>query len=83
MSRQPKCIPIVATQSVSSLKEALPNEVLLRWMLELASIASCIWPGKAVNVAFGRFWSVLSPNFELEGALVVQFVLGSSCDFSS
>ncbi|WP_035351568.1 type IV secretory system conjugative DNA transfer family protein [Edaphobacter aggregans] len=26
MSRQPKCIPIVATQSVSSLKEALPNE---------------------------------------------------------
>src|SRR6266851_1078626 len=26
VSRQPKCIPIVATQSVSSLKEALPNE---------------------------------------------------------
>ncbi len=26
LSRQPKCIPIVATQSVSSLKEALPNE---------------------------------------------------------
>jgi hypothetical protein len=26
MSRQPKCIPIVATQSVSSLKDALPNE---------------------------------------------------------
>jgi type IV secretory pathway TraG/TraD family ATPase VirD4 len=26
ISRQPKCIPIVATQSVSSLKEALPNE---------------------------------------------------------
>ena len=25
-SRQPKCIPIVATQSMSSLKEALPNE---------------------------------------------------------
>ncbi len=26
ISRQPKCIPIVATQSISSLKEALPNE---------------------------------------------------------
>jgi TraM recognition site of TraD and TraG len=26
LSRQPKCIPIVATQSVSSLKEALSNE---------------------------------------------------------
>jgi hypothetical protein len=26
ISRQPRCIPIVATQSVSSLKEALPNE---------------------------------------------------------
>ena len=26
LSRQPKCIPIVATQSISSLKEALPNE---------------------------------------------------------
>ncbi len=26
LSRQPKCIPIVATQSVSSLIEALPNE---------------------------------------------------------
>ena len=26
ISRQPKCIPIVGTQSVSSLKEALPNE---------------------------------------------------------
>nr|WP_252263785.1 TraM recognition domain-containing protein [Paracidobacterium acidisoli] len=26
LSRQPRCIPIVATQSVSSLKEALPNE---------------------------------------------------------
>ena len=26
ISRQPKCIPIVATQSTSSLKEALPNE---------------------------------------------------------
>ncbi len=26
LSRQPKCIPIVATQSVSSLKEALTNE---------------------------------------------------------
>jgi type IV secretory pathway TraG/TraD family ATPase VirD4 len=25
ISRQPKCIPIVATQSISSLKEALPN----------------------------------------------------------
>jgi hypothetical protein len=28
LSRQPKCIPIVATQSVSSLKDALPNEGL-------------------------------------------------------
>lgn len=26
LSRQPKCIPIVATQSLSSLKDALPNE---------------------------------------------------------
>ncbi len=26
LSRQPKCIPIVATQSISSLKEALPSE---------------------------------------------------------
>jgi len=26
LSRQPKCIPIVATQSVASLKDALPNE---------------------------------------------------------
>ncbi|HEV2417013.1 MAG TPA: TraM recognition domain-containing protein [Terriglobia bacterium] len=26
ISRQPKCIPIIATQSVSSLKDALPNE---------------------------------------------------------
>jgi hypothetical protein len=26
VSRQPKCIPIVATQSISSLKDALPNE---------------------------------------------------------
>jgi hypothetical protein len=26
ISRQPKCIPIVATQSISSLKDALPNE---------------------------------------------------------
>jgi hypothetical protein len=26
LSRQPKCIPVVATQSISSLKEALPNE---------------------------------------------------------
>jgi hypothetical protein len=26
ISRQPKCIPIVATQSVSSLKDSLPNE---------------------------------------------------------
>jgi hypothetical protein len=26
ISRQPKCIPIVATQSLSSLKDALPNE---------------------------------------------------------
>lgn len=26
LSRQPKCIPIVATQSVSSLKDSLPNE---------------------------------------------------------
>ena len=26
LSRQPKCIPIVATQSISSLKDALPNE---------------------------------------------------------
>ena len=26
ISRQPKCVPIVATQSISSLKEALPNE---------------------------------------------------------
>jgi hypothetical protein len=26
ISRQPKCIPIVATQSTSSLKDALPNE---------------------------------------------------------
>jgi hypothetical protein len=26
LSRQPKCIPIIATQSVSSLKDALPNE---------------------------------------------------------
>ena len=28
LSRQPKCIPIVATQSVSSLKDALPNEAV-------------------------------------------------------
>lgn len=28
LSRQPKCIPIVATQSISSLKDALPNEGL-------------------------------------------------------
>jgi hypothetical protein len=26
LSRQPRCIPIVATQSISSLKDALPNE---------------------------------------------------------
>jgi len=26
ISRQPKCIPLVASQSVSSLKDALPNE---------------------------------------------------------
>ena len=26
LSRQPKCIPVVAMQSISSLKEALPNE---------------------------------------------------------
>jgi hypothetical protein len=26
LSRQPKCIPIVATQSISSLKDAMPNE---------------------------------------------------------
>ena len=26
VSRQPKCIPIVATQSIASLKDALPNE---------------------------------------------------------
>jgi hypothetical protein len=26
LSRQPKCIPIVATQSISSLKEAVPNQ---------------------------------------------------------
>jgi hypothetical protein len=26
LSRQPKCIPVVSTQSTSSLKEALPNE---------------------------------------------------------
>jgi hypothetical protein len=26
VSRQPKCIPIIATQSVSSLKDALPND---------------------------------------------------------
>jgi hypothetical protein len=26
ISRQPKCIPIVATQSISSLKDSLPNE---------------------------------------------------------
>lgn len=26
LSRQPKCIPLVATQSISSLREALPNE---------------------------------------------------------
>jgi hypothetical protein len=26
ISRQPRCIPIIATQSVSSLKDALPNE---------------------------------------------------------
>jgi hypothetical protein len=26
LSRQPKCIPLVATQSIASLKEALPNE---------------------------------------------------------
>jgi hypothetical protein len=26
ISRQPRCIPIVATQSISSLKDALPNE---------------------------------------------------------
>lgn len=26
LSRQPKCIPIIATQSISSLKDALPNE---------------------------------------------------------
>jgi hypothetical protein len=26
ISRQPRCIPIVATQSISSLKEALPNQ---------------------------------------------------------
>ncbi len=26
ISRQPKCVPIVATQSISSLKDALPNE---------------------------------------------------------
>ena len=26
LSRQPKCIPIVATQSIASLKDALPNE---------------------------------------------------------
>ena len=26
LSRQPKCIPIVATQSISSLKSALPGE---------------------------------------------------------
>jgi TraM recognition site of TraD and TraG len=26
ISRQPKCIPIISTQSVSSLKDALPNE---------------------------------------------------------
>ncbi len=26
ISRQPKCIPIVATQSIASLKDALPNE---------------------------------------------------------
>jgi len=26
ISRQPKCIPIIATQSISSLKDALPNE---------------------------------------------------------
>ena len=26
LSRQPKCIPLVATQSISSLKDALPNE---------------------------------------------------------
>lgn len=26
LSRQPRCIPIVATQSISSLKEALPNQ---------------------------------------------------------
>ncbi|MEI9978217.1 MAG: TraM recognition domain-containing protein [Edaphobacter sp.] len=26
LSRQPKCIPIIATQSTSSLKDALPNE---------------------------------------------------------
>src|ERR1700733_9045397 len=26
ISRQPKCIPVVATQSIASLKDALPNE---------------------------------------------------------
>ena len=26
LSRQPKCIPLIATQSISSLREALPNE---------------------------------------------------------
>jgi len=26
LSRQPRCIPVVATQSISSLKDALPNE---------------------------------------------------------
>jgi hypothetical protein len=41
ISRQPKCIPIVATQSLSSLKEALPNEgvktLLQAWRIRKAA----------------------------------------------
>ena len=42
LSRQAKCIPIVATQSVSSLQSALPGE---SWRTLLQTLRTKVFPG--------------------------------------
>jgi len=44
LSRQAKCIPIIATQSISSLKSSLPGEDLARALFARPSAQRFFWP---------------------------------------
>jgi hypothetical protein len=86
LSRQPKCIPIIATQSISSLKSALPGDTwrtLLQTptamlmfagfgctMLITAEAARWCWLSTAFCKTPMRFW-----NKVLTGELVREILL--------